>query len=174
MKRRLVTVLTVYCLAVGASGASANDVSVLARHKGWVTQQLHSPPDFGVNRTRLRWADATESSEKSWTLDIAASSRSVTGRWPAGWAFSAGRTASRGESGGNVRSNSIGVGRGRKHARLEDFPTPDEGYGGYLTDPWALGPYLAYGWYETTGTVKGSCDAWGLGCDARTTGVASE
>jgi hypothetical protein len=124
-----------------------------------------SAPEFGVNGTRLRWSEETAKGSRSRTLDIAASTSSVTSRWPAGLAFSAGRTASRSEGGGNTRYNSLGVVRGRRGAKLEEFQLPDEGSGGYLLAPHALGPYIAYGWHETGRQIKGSCYPDEFACD---------
>ena len=139
---------------------------MLARHKGWIDEPVDGTPQFGVNGTRLRWGDLTPlTSGRSWTLDVSASATSVTGRWPAGLAFSGGRTASWSESGGNNRSNAIGVSKGRRAARIEEFETPDEGPGGYLAAPHAVGPCIAYGWYETGRAVRGSCDTDGFACD---------
>jgi hypothetical protein len=165
LKQLAVTALGL-CVAGGALGGRADDVQVLATHKGWIDEPVDRAPEFGVNGTRLRWADLTPlTSGKVWTLDVAAMTRSVTSRWPAGLAFSGGRIASRGESGGLSRSNTIGVSSGRREARIEEFDTPDEGPGGYLAAPHAFGPNIAYGWYETGRAVRGSCDADGFSCD---------
>jgi hypothetical protein len=153
------------CLVGPAQGTPSGRARVLVDDKGSISWQLHSPPDFGVNGTRLRWYEETASKSRFRTLDIDASTSSVIGRWPAGMAFSAGRTASRGESGGHVRYNSVGVCKGRRCARLEEFETPDEGPGGYLAAPYALGPYIAYSWYETGRRIKGSCAPDGFACD---------
>jgi hypothetical protein len=167
---RILTPLTVaaflLCVAGGAHGGSRADIQVLATHKGWIDEPVDGTPQFGVNGTRLRWADLTPlTSGRSWTLDVSASTRSVTGRWPAGLAFSSGRTAGWSEAGGHNRSNAIGVSKGRRGATIEQFQTPDEGPGGYLAAPHAVGPYIAYGWYETGRAVRGSCDADGFACD---------
>jgi hypothetical protein len=167
MKLLAVTVL-VLCLAGGAQGGSADDVHVLATHKGCVEDPVDRVPQFGVNGTRLKWHDLTQlRSGKLWTLDVAASTTSVTGRWPAGLAFAGGRTATRSEAGGLSRSNSLGVWdqKRRRGAELEEFQTPDEGSGGYLTAPYAVGPNIAYGWYETGRVLKGSCDDSGFNCE---------
>lgn len=165
LKPLAVTAL-VLCVASGAQGGSADNIQVLATHKGWIDEPVDGTPRFGVNGTRLRWDDLTPlTSGRSWTLDVSASTRSVTGRWPAGLAFSGGRTSRWYESGGNNRWNTIDVGKGGRGARLAEFQTPDEGPGGYLAAPHAVGPYIAYGWYETGRAVRGSCDADGFACD---------
>jgi hypothetical protein len=167
---RILTPLTVaaflLCVVCGAHGGSRADIQVLATHKGWIDEPVDGTPQFGVNGTRLRWADLTPlTSGRSWTLDVSASTRSVTGRWAGGLAFSGGRSASWSEAGGHNRSNAIGVSKGRRRATIAEFPTPDEGPGGYLAAPHAVGPYIAYGWYETGRAVRGSCDPDGFACD---------
>jgi hypothetical protein len=162
----LAVTAVVLCVAGGAQGGSRAEIQVLATHKGWIDEPVDGVPQFGVNRTRLRWADITPlTSGRSWTLDVSASSRSVTGRWPAGLAFSGGRSAGRSEAGGHNRSNAIGVLKGRRRATIEEFQTPDEGPGGYLAGPHAVGPYIAYGWYETGRAIKGTCDELDFNCD---------
>lgn len=156
----------VLCVAGGAQGGSRAEIQVLATHKGWIDEPVDGVPQFGVNGTRLRWGDITPlTSGRLWTLDVSASSTSVTGRWPAGLAFSGGRGASWSESGGNNRSNAIGVSKGRRRATIEEFQTPDEGPGGYLAGPHAVGPYIAYGWYETGRAIEGTCDELDFNCD---------
>jgi hypothetical protein len=167
---RILTPLTVaaflLCVVGGAHGGSRADIQVLATHKGWIDEPVDGTPQFGVNGTRLRWADITPlTSGRSWTLDVSASTRSVTGRWPAGLAFSGGRSVSWSAAGGHNRSNAIGVTQGRRRGTIAEFPTPDEGPGGYLAAPHAVGPYIAHGWYETGRAVKGSCDPDGFACD---------
>jgi hypothetical protein len=144
------------------SGLSIDQIGLpLADREGtiWAPDERSA---FGVNGTRLRWG---EIEGKTFTLDIAATTNAVTSRWPAGLAFSAGRTATWSEGGGNSRYNSLGVTKGLRSATLEEFQTPDEGSGGYIAAPHALGPYIAYGWYETGSAVKGSCDNEGFACD---------
>ena len=156
-----------------AAGAARTERRVLVVRPGAIAwHDVSTPevgvniPEFGVNGTRLRWVQETAADgSKSRTLDIDASASAVTSRWPAGLAFSAGRTASRHEGGGNVRYNSLGVSKGRRGAQLEEFQLPDEGSGGYLMPPHALGPYIVYGWHETGRTIKGSCDPDGFACE---------
>jgi hypothetical protein len=153
-------VVAAFCVGHERSAASVGGVRKLTERSG----VLWSPNDwgeFGVNGTRLRWTDIDG---PSFTLDVSTTSNSVTSHWPAGLAFSAGRTAARQEGGGNTRYNTLGVGNGRRGGELEDFQTPDEGTGGYISAPYALGPYIAYGWYETGKPVKGSCDSEGFAC----------
>jgi hypothetical protein len=156
----VVVVVAVFCVGQERSVASVGGVRKLVDRPG----ALWSPNDygeFGVNGTRLRWTDIER---PPFTLDLATSSNSVTSHWPAGLAFSAGRTAARQEGGGNTRYNTLGVGSSHGRAELENFQTPDEGPGGYISAPHALGPYIAYGWYETGKAVTGSCDSAGFAC----------
>jgi hypothetical protein len=165
--KALTAIALVLCLAAAAKATPGSDVQVLAAHKGWIDNSApRVPAQFGVNGTRLMWHDLTPfTGGKLRTLDAAAPTTSVTGRWPAGIAFAGGRTASRGEEGGLSRTNSLGVwDQHGRHRGLEHFDTPDGGAGGYLTDPYAAGPNIAYGWYETR-VVKGSCDADGFDCE---------
>jgi hypothetical protein len=158
----LVAVVATYCAVQEHATASDGTAYKLAERQG----VLWSPAgweEFGVNGARLRWTDIEG---PSFSLDFATTARSVTSHWPAGHAFSAGRTASWHEAGGNTRKQILGVSRTRdgRGRELENFQTPDEGPGGYIARPHALGPYIVYGWYETGKEVKGSCDDEGFAC----------
>ena len=140
---------------------------MLAEHKGWIEESPGGPAQFGVNGTRLMWHDLTPfTSGKLRTLVVPAATTSVSGRWPAGLAFAGERTAMRTVEGGLSLTNAIRVfDRQGRHGGVE-FDMPEEGPGGYLTDPYAVGSTIAYGWYETA-VRKGSCDADGFDCDYR-------
>lgn len=123
----VLAIVVAFCLSGERSSASGcGDVRELVHREGqiWDPDELSA---FGVNGTRLRWHDIEKPPS---TLDISATTHAVTSRWPAGLAFSAGRTASRSEGGGLSRYNALGVVKGRRGAKLESSRCPTKGLAG--------------------------------------------